>query len=254
MDLRLKDRVALVNGASQGIGYAIAHLLAAEGARVAMTARREPALRAAAERIRDETSSPVIAIQGDIRRIEDCERMVAETVRQFDGLEILVNNDGAPPLGPALAFDDEAWRKAVDQNLMSVVRLCRSAVPYMKRAGGGSIVNNTALSVLQPLPGFALSVATWAGVIGYAKTLSLELAADGISVNTLCTGIVDTPRLRLVQSQSGELRDLSKDVPMKRPANPEEIAALIALLVSPRGRYITGATIHIDGGAFQSLR
>jgi 3-oxoacyl-[acyl-carrier protein] reductase len=253
MDLRLKGRTALVNGASQGIGYAIAHLLAEEGARVAVGARREAALLAAAERIRRETGGEVVAIQGDIRRAEDCERLVATTVNELGGLEILINNDGAPPLGSVLAFDDEAWRKALEQNLMSVVRLSRAAVPHMRKLGGGAIVCNTALSVLQPLPGFSLSVASWAGVIGYVKTLSLEVAADNISVNTICPGIVDTSRLKLVQSQSAELRDMTAEIPMKRAGDPEEIAALVALLVSPRGRYITGSTIHIDGGAARSL-
>jgi 3-oxoacyl-[acyl-carrier protein] reductase len=253
MDLQLKGRTALVNGASQGIGYAIAHMLAAEGVRVAIGARREPALLAAADRIRSETGGEVVAVQGDIRRAEDCERLGAETARQLGGLEILINNDGAPPLGATLEFSDEAWRKAIDQNLMSVVRLTRAAVPHMRKLGGGSIVCNTALSVLQPLPGFSLSVATWAAVIGYVKTLSLELAAEGISVNTICPGIIETPRLKLVQSQSAELRDLSAEIPMKRVGEPAEVAALIALLVSPRGRYITGSTIHIDGGAARSL-
>jgi 3-oxoacyl-[acyl-carrier protein] reductase len=253
MDLLLRGRTALVNGASQGIGYAIAHMLAAEGVRVAIGARREPALQAAAERIRNETGGQVVPIQGDIRRADDCERLVAETARQLGGLEILVNNDGAPPLGPTLGFDDEAWRKAVEQNLMSVVRLTRAAVPHMRVAGGGSIVCITALSVLQPLPGFSLSVATWAGVIGYAKTLSLEVATEGISINTICPGIIETPRLKRVQSQSSELRDFVAEVPMKRPGDPAEIAALVALLVSPRGRYITGSTIHIDGGAARAL-
>lgn len=253
MDLLLKGRTVLVNGASQGIGYAIAHMLAAEGALVAIGARREPALLAAAERIRCETRGQVIAIQGDIRRPEDCDRLVSEAARQLGGLEILVNNDGAPPLGATLEFSDETWRKAIDQNLMSVIRLTRAAVPHMRKLGGGSIVCNTALSVLQPLPGFSLSVATWAGVIGYVKTLSLEVAADGISINTICPGIVETPRLTLVQSQSAELRDMTAEIPMKRAGDPTEIAALVALLVSPRGRYITGSTIHIDGGAARRL-
>ena len=253
MDLLLKGRTALVNGASQGIGYAIAHTLAVEGVRIAISARREPALLAAAERIRNETDGEVVAIQGDIRRAEDCERLVAQTVHRLGGLEILVTNDGAPPLGPTLDFDDDAWRKALDQNLMSVMRLVRAAVPHMRKLGGGSIVCNTALSVLQPLPGFALSVVTWAGVIGYVKTLSLELAAEGISVNTICPGIIQTPRLQLVQNQSAELRDLTAEVPMKRAGDPAEVASLVALLVSPRGRYITGSTIHIDGGAARAL-
>jgi 3-oxoacyl-[acyl-carrier protein] reductase len=146
MDLGLARKAAIVNGASQGIGYAIAHLLAEEGARVAVTARRTSALDGAAERIRNETGGEVIAVQGDVRNPDDCERIVAEAVAGFGRLDILVNNDGAPPLGAALDFDDAAWLNAIAQNLLSVVRMSRAAVPHIRRAGGGSILNIAALS------------------------------------------------------------------------------------------------------------
>jgi 3-oxoacyl-[acyl-carrier protein] reductase len=123
MDLGLAGKAAIVNGASQGIGYAIAHLLAEEGARVAVTARRTPALDRAAEQIRNETDAEVIAVQGDVRNPADCERIVTEAVAGFGRLDILVNNDGAPPLGAALDFDDSVWLKAIAQNLLSVVRM-----------------------------------------------------------------------------------------------------------------------------------
>jgi 3-oxoacyl-[acyl-carrier protein] reductase len=255
MDLGLVEKVAIVNGGSQGIGYAIAHVLAEEGARVAVTARRQGALQSAAERIRGETGGEIIAIQGDIRQAIDCERIVAETVAGLGRLDILVNNDGAPPLGASLDFDDAAWQRALEQNLLSVVRMSRSAVPLMRRAGGGSILNITALSMLQPISGFGLSVASWAGVMGLAKTLSLELAADRITVNTLCPGLIDTPRLQLVTRQSGQaMQDLAAEIPLRRLGQPEDIAAIATFLVSPRGSYITGATLQIDGGLLRSLR
>jgi 3-oxoacyl-[acyl-carrier protein] reductase len=255
MDLGLVEKVAIVNGGSQGIGYAIAHVLAEEGARVAVTARRQDALQSAAERIRGETGGEIIAIQGDIRQAIDCERIVAETVAGLGRLDILVNNDGAPPLGASLDFDDAAWQRALEQNLLSVVRMSRSAVPLMRRAGGGSILNITALSMLQPISGFGLSVASWAGVMGLAKTLSLELSADRITVNTLCPGLIDTPRLQLVTRQSGQaMQDLAAEIPLRRLGQPEDIAAIATFLVSPRGSYITGATLQIDGGLLRSLR
>jgi 3-oxoacyl-[acyl-carrier protein] reductase len=255
MDLGLKGRVALVNGASQGIGYGIARTLAAEGARVAVAARREPALLAAAERLREETGGEIVALQGDIRRSEDCERLVAQTAERFGTLQILVNNDGAPPLGPLIEFDDEAWRKAVEQNLMSVVRLVRAAVPHMKKAGGGSILNIAALSMLQPMTGFGLSVATWAGVMGFAKTASIELGRDGITINTICPGLIETPRLQKVTEQSGQaMREIAAEIPVGRIGSVEDIAALVALLVSPRGAYITGTTIQVDGGSLRAIR
>ena len=255
MDLGLAGKVAIVNGGSQGIGHAIARLLAEEGARVAVTARREAALHSAAERIRSETSGDVLAIQGDIRQAADCQRIVADTVAGLGGIDILVNNDGALPLGPTLDFDDAAWLRAVEQNLLSVVRMSRSAVPHMRRAGGGSILNITALSMLQPIRGFGLSVATWAGVMGLAKTLSLELAGDRITVNTLCPGLIDTPRLQLVTRQSGQaMEDLADEIPLGRLGRAEDIAAVAAFLVTPRGGYVTGATVQVDGGLLSSLR
>ena len=254
MDLGLNGRIAIVNGASQGIGYAIARILAEEGARVSVSARRQPALDEAAARLVSETKGEIRAVQGDIRRAEDCLRIVDETVRHFGGVDILVNNDGAPPLGDFTGFDDEAWAKAVEQNLMSVVRCIRAVVPEMRARGSGSIVNIAALSAIQPIPGFGLSVATWGGVIGLAKTLSLELAPE-ISINTVCPGLVDTPRLRTVTEQSGAaMEELTRDIPLGRFGAPEDIASIVALLVSSRGRYVTGVTLPVDGGLYKGIR
>jgi 3-oxoacyl-[acyl-carrier protein] reductase len=254
VDLQLTGQRALVNGASQGIGYAIALQLALEGARVAIAARREPALSTARARIEKEVGCEVVAIKGDIRKAEDCERIVKQAVAALGGLDILVNNDGAPPLGPCLKFSDTDWSKAVDQNFMSVLRMTRAAVPHMKQVGGGSIVNITALSAIQPVEGFGLSVATWAGVIGLAKTLSRELAPDNIRINTVCPGATDTPRLAKVNEQtSGMMDKLISEIPLGRVAKPEQIAALTALLVSPLGSHMTGTTIPVDGGQIQAL-
>jgi len=259
VNLGLQGKVAIVGGASQGIGYGIARELAQEGATVAITARREKDLEAAAERLRADTGAAVLPVQGDCRRGEDCAR-VAETVRaRLGGIDILVNNDGAPPLGPVLGFDDAAWAKAVEQNLMYVVRMVREVVPSMQARGGGSILNITAISAIQPIKGFALSVATWSGVIGYSKTLSLEVAADGINVNTICPGYVDTTRLQKVFASGSEPAEvvrerLTDEIPMKRIGTPQDIAALVALLVSPRGRYITGTAIQVDGGLLRAVR
>jgi 3-oxoacyl-[acyl-carrier protein] reductase len=259
MNLQLKGKIAIIGGASQGIGYGIAHSLASEGAVVAISARRDKDLFAAAERIRSETGAAVLPIQADCRRAEDCAR-VAQTVRhELGGIDILINNDGAPPLGPALSFDDAAWGKAVEQNLMYVVRMAREVVPSMKERGGGSILNITALSAIQPIPGLALSVATWGAVISYAKTLSLEIGEFGINVNTICPGYIDTTRLHKVFAVGEEPPEIVKDrlaadVPMKRIGTPQDIANLVTLMVSPLGRYITGTTLQIDGGLLRSVR
>jgi len=258
MDLFLKDKIAIIGGASQGIGYGIARTLAGEGARIAITARREADLSRAAETIRAETGAEVLPIAADCRRAEDCTRVIDTVAKHFGGIDILVNNDGAPPLGEIATFDDAAWAKAVEQNLMYVVRMARGAIPHLTKRGG-SILNITALSAIQPIAGFGLSVATWSGVIGFAKTLSLEVARHNINVNTICPGYVETKRLEKVFAAGGEdpniMRDkLRTEVPLGRIGTVDDIASIVALLVSPRGRYITGTAVPVDGGLFRAVR
>jgi 3-oxoacyl-[acyl-carrier protein] reductase len=252
----LAGKVAIVGGSSQGIGYAIARRLAGDGADVALVARRAEPLEAAASRIRDETGRHAFAVAADIRKAADCERIIAEPLAHFGRLDILVNNDGAPPLGELMTFDDAAWDKAWQQNFMSVVRLTRGAVPAMRAAGGGRIVNITALSVLQPMAKFGLSVATWAGVIGYAKTLSLEVAADNITVNTICPGRIATGRIAKVfaadSSGAAEhaeaIARLTNEIPLGRLGEPEEVARVVRFLSSDNAGYITGQVWGVNGG------
>jgi 3-oxoacyl-[acyl-carrier protein] reductase len=259
MDLGLKGKIAIVGGASMGIGYGIARQLALEGAAIVITSRREPGLSQAAQLLREETGAFVWSIVADCRRAEDCRRVVDETMTELGGIDILVNNDGAPPLGDLVGFDDAAWAKAIEQNLMYVVRMARGVVPEMAKRGGGSILNITAISAIQPIPGFGLSVASWGGVIGYAKTLSLEVAKHNINVNTICPGYIETTRLEKVFAAGGEdpqvmRAKLEAEIPMGRIGTTDDIAGLVALLVSPRGRYTTGTAIAVDGGLLRSVR
>jgi 3-oxoacyl-[acyl-carrier protein] reductase len=259
VNLELAGKVAIVGGGSQGIGYGIARTLAAEGARVVVTARREKDLIPAAARIAAETGGDVRAVQADCRLADDCRRVVQTVSDTHGGIDILVNNDGAPPIGPILSFDDLAWQKAVEQNLMYPIRMVREAAPSMKARGGGSILNITAISAIQPIAQLGLSVATWAGVIAWAKTLSNELAAFGINVNTICPGYIDTSRLQKVFAAGEESADavaarLIDEIPMKRVGSVDDIAHLVALLVSPKGSYITGTAIQVDGGLLRSVR
>lgn len=261
MDLAIKGRLAVVGGASQGLGYAIAHRLAQEGAAVALVARRTEALQNACARIREDTGARTVAIQADIRQAADCERIIAEAQAQLGGIDILVNNDGAPPLGRLDSFDDAAWAKAIEQNLMSVVRLSRGALPLMKKAGHGRIINITALSVLQPMAEFGLSVATWAGVLGYAKTLALEVARQGITVNTVCPGRFATSRIAKAfdvlgadgQVDPAAMASMAAQVPVGRIGDPEELAGLVGFLCSSLAGYITGHVFHVDGGRHVGL-
>jgi 3-oxoacyl-[acyl-carrier protein] reductase len=258
MDLFLKNRIAIVGGASQGIGYGIARTLAGEGAKIAITARRAADLHDAAERIRSETGADVLAVPADCRRAEDCTRVIDAVCKAYGGIDIVINNDGAPPLGEIETFDDDAWQKAIEQNLMYVVRMARGALPHMKARRGGSILNITAISAIQPVGRFGLSVATWSGVIGFAKTLSIEAARYGINVNTICPGYIETRRLEKVFAGGGKdpaimRRELEAEVPLGRIGTVEDVASLAALLVSPRGSYITGAAIQIDGGLLRAV-
>ncbi|MDX2158359.1 MAG: SDR family oxidoreductase [Hyphomicrobiaceae bacterium] len=258
MDLGLHGKAAIVGGASMGIGYGIARELAREGCRVAITARREAGLVKAAELLRAETGAEILPVQADSRRAEDCQRAVETVVTAFGGIDVLVNNDGAPPLGELATFDDVAWAKAVEQNLLYVVRMARAVVPSMVARGGGSVLNIAALSAIQPMATFGLSVATWGGVLGYAKTLSLEVARHNINVNTICPGYIETQRLEKVFSTGGDPEGmragLAAEIPMGRIGTVEDISALVALLVSPRGRYVTGTAIQVDGGLLRGVR
>jgi 3-oxoacyl-[acyl-carrier protein] reductase len=253
MDLKLRGKAALVNGASQGIGFAIARSLAAEGADVLISARKEDALKKAADRIIGETGQAVQTVVGDIRMLDGCNNILAAMTAR-GGVDILVNNDGAPPLGNSLDFDDLRWTRAFEQNLLSVVRMCRGVAPMMEDRGGGSILNITALTAIQPLASFGLSVSTWAGVVGLAKTLSLELGPKRIRINTLCPGLFETPRLDLADGPSAaEYQEAVKLIPLGRRGDPAEIAAVATFLSSPLASYVTGTTLAVDGGMNKSI-
>jgi 3-oxoacyl-[acyl-carrier protein] reductase len=262
MHLGLSNKIAIVNGSSQGMGLAIARMFAMEGAAVTMTARRAGPLEEAVANVRRESGRAAIAVSADTRKHDDCKRIVARTLAEFGGVDILVNNGGAPPLGPLDQWSDEDWDKAVDRNLKSVIRMVREVVPHMRSRGGGRIVNITGLSARQPAVDYGLSVATWAGVIGFAKTASLELGPDNITVNTICPGRIATPRLEKINAEraaaSGTDADAFKEemrkiVPLGRVGTTDEIASVVVFLASSRGGYVTGTTIPVDGGRLGSL-
>ena len=257
MDLGLEGASALVGGASSGMGLAIARELAREGCRVVMFARREELLREAAAAIERETGSTAAAVAGDARDPAALARAVAEAQSRFGGLDILVNNTGGPPAGAVTSFDDEAWRMAYELTLLSAIRVTRDALPLLRVSGRGRIVNLTSSSVVNPDDGLGLSNSLRAGVTGWSKTLAREEARNGITVNCVAPGYIDTDRLRGLYG-SGEQADADRArdaeaIPLGRFGEPAEIAATVAFLCSTRASYITGTTTLVDGGLARGL-
>ncbi len=263
MDLGLRDKVAIVMAASKGLGRACAAALAAEGARVTIGARGAQALEKTGQEIQQATRSRVLAVPTDVTKAEDMEAIVTATVREFGRIDILVNNAGGPPAGKFESFGDAQWQAAFELNLLSTVRMVRLVLPHMRKAGSGRIITIVSTSVKQPIDGLLLSNAIRSGVVGLAKTLSVELAPDNITVNNVCPGRILTDRLHQIYhinervqqgvSEEAVLKEMAQDVPMGRVGKPEELGALVAFLASQQAAYITGTTIQVDGGLVRSL-
>jgi 3-oxoacyl-[acyl-carrier protein] reductase len=261
MDLGLKGKVAMVAGASRGLGFAVAKALAADGASVSIASRDEAAICDAAKRLTG-SAGDVFAMAADVRAAEDIARWTAATERRFGGLDLLFTNSGGPPAGPAIAFDDAAWQDAADLLLFSVLRMVRAAVPSMKKRGGGSILVSTSSSVKEPIPNLGLSTVMRASVSALAKTLALELATEKIRVNQIIPGRLDTDRLRQLDEGNAKKAGIATDeqrkrsvasIPAGRYGDPDEFGRAAAFLLSDAASYITGATLQVDGGLIRSV-
>lgn len=253
MDLGLQGKVAIVTGASEGIGRATAHRLAAEGARVAICARREDVLNRAAQEIATATGAEVLAVPCDVTRPEDLERLVSRTVERFGRLDILVNNAGRSAAQPLEETTDALWQEDLDLKLMAAVRAIRLAVPHMRRAGGGAIVNITTVTGKAPTARSLPTSVSRAAGIALTKACSKEFAPDRIRVNTVCIGSIKSMQwVRRAQALGMDLdafyAEQGRHIPLGRVGEAEEVADLVAFLVSERAAYITGASVNIDGG------
>ncbi|HKD08795.1 MAG TPA: SDR family oxidoreductase [Bryobacteraceae bacterium] len=262
MDFGLAGKSALVLAASKGLGRACALALAREGASVTINSRESDLLEKTAAEIRAETGMRVHCEPGDVTDPDRVRVIFDGAVRTFGRVDILVNNAGGPPFGPFEQFDDEQWHRALELNLMSAVRFTRLALPAMKEARWGRIVNIVSLGTKSVLPGSVLSTAGRLGIIGMAKLLSDEVAALGITVNNVASGIILTDRVRQTSlkqrldrgmDEKAALEDLAQTIPAKRVGEPAELAALVAFLASERAGYITGTTVPVDGGIVRSL-
>jgi 3-oxoacyl-[acyl-carrier protein] reductase len=257
METGLTHRAALVCAASRGLGRAAAEALAREGARVMICARDAEQVAGTARDLVARTGAEVRAAPADVRIAADVERIVAATADAFGGLDILVTNAGGPPSGTFESIREDEWREAIDLLLLSVVRLCRAAIPLLRRSGRGRIINVTSVSVKQPIPSLVLSNALRAAVVGLSKTLSGELAVDGVTVNCVAPGYTRTDRLTMLNEARAAREGVTpadierrtvESIPLGRLGEPLEFGDLVAFLASDRAAYITGTTIQVDGG------
>ena len=262
MELGLKNKVAVVGASSKGLGRAIAHGLAEEGARIVVCARNEETLEATAAEIRENTGSEVMSMLTDVSNPNDVENLIQASIEHFGGIDILVNNAGGPRAGRFDDLDITDYQDVVNLNLMSTINLTRAVLPSMRARGGGRIINLTSVSVKQPVEGLMLSNMARTGVIGFAKTLATELAPENILINNVCPGIIFTDRIQQLATVRAEeagitfdeaIENMTQNIPLGRIGNPQEFANLVVFLASERASYITGTTIQVDGGMIKGL-
>lgn len=259
MDLGIQGRVALVMGASRGIGRSIAVALAREGARVALASRsREALTEAAAEADRAAEAfaagAATAVFEADTAELDRLARLPDEVAGVLAPVEILVTNTGGPPPGEALDADLDAWREAYAHLVLAPRVLVEAVLPGMRERRWGRIVNVGSSSTIEPIPHLALSNVHRLATVGFFKTLAREVAPDGVTVNTVATGKVDTERAAAFAGSREAAREAAREqVPAGRMGTPEEYADLVAFLCSDRAAYVTGTVIPFDGGLTRSV-
>ena len=258
MDLRLTGKVAMVAGASRGLGFAVADALARERAHVSIASRNEGAIQAAVTRL----GGDALGMAVDVTSAEGIRRWTSETQRKFGGVDLLFVNSGGPPAGPATSFDDAAWQEAAELLLFSAIRMVREAVPLMRERGGGAILMSTSSSVKEPIQNLGLSTVLRASVSALAKTLAIELAPSKIRVNQIIPGRIDTDRVRQLDQINATKQGISAEqarqksiasIPLGRYGEAEEFGRVAAFLLSDAAAYMTGATVQVDGGLVRSV-
>lgn len=257
----LAGRVALVTGASAGLGFAAARALARQGARVALVSRGGEKLEAAGRSLRSEGAEVMVAA-ADVSSAEALAAAVGAVEEGYGAIDILVANGGGPTAKPALELTEEDWQRALPLAFLFVPRLCSLVLPGMRSRRFGRIVAINSVSARQPIPGLALSNSLRPAVLGYLKTLSQEVAAEGITVNAVLPGYTLTERQEELATDRGRRSGLAKDevisswaqqIPLGRMAQADEIAAMIAFLATPEAAYVTGQAITVDGGYVRGL-
>jgi 3-oxoacyl-[acyl-carrier protein] reductase len=262
MDLGLAGRVALVCGSTRGLGRAVAKLLAQESARVAVNGRHDDSVQHVARELASETGQGVLPFAADVGVPAQAEGLVERVHHELGRLDVLFCNASGPPAAPFSQQTGEAFHRAVELNLLSTIHLARAAVPIMRKLQWGRIICLASVAAKQPLPGLILSTTARAGVLGFAKALADEVAAEGITVNVVCPGFIATERIteltetRAKREQRGSqevMREMVAGIPLGRMGRTDELAASVAFLASERASYITGTALQVDGGFTRSI-
>jgi len=260
MDLGLQGKRALVTGASRGLGYATARLLAQEGCCVAINSRTPQSLDEATKNLSKEFGNRVYPIPGDVSDPSLPDQLIRQSVEALDGLDLLLTNSGGPPSGKFANFDDTAWQKAIEANLMSHVRLIRAALPHLRQSPAASVLAITSYSVKQPIHNLVLSNSVRAATIGLIKTLALELGSEGIRFNSILPAWTETERVIELMEYRAQtsgttleeaITNQAKESPLGRMGHPEEFAKAAVFLLSPAASYITGVMLTVDGGMYK---
>jgi 3-oxoacyl-[acyl-carrier protein] reductase len=247
MDLGIAGRTAAVAGASSGLGFAAAQALAAEGVRVAICGRDRRRLEAAAARI-----DGAVALVADVSTVAGARGFVEAAAAALGQVDVLVPNAGGPPPGTFASTPLDAYGPALELNLLSTVAMCEAAVPAMCERGWGRVVAITSVSVRQPMPSLILSNTARAGVTGFLKTLALEVAARGVTVNSVQPGLHATERLRSLYG--GDTSAAAEGVPAGTVGDPDDFGSVVAFLCSDHARFVVGAALPVDGGAYRGLQ
>lgn len=260
MDLGLRNKRALVTGASRGLGYAIAKTLTAEGCHIAINSRSAEKINASAEQLSKEAHSKVFGLAGDVTHPDFPGELVMAAAEKLGSLDILVCNAGGPPPGAFETFDDATWQKAIDLSFMSHVRLIKAALPYLRKSQAASVLTVTSYSVKQPIPNLVLSNSIRAATAGLTKSLALELGREGIRFNSILPAWTETERVGELMSARAktngttveeEIAKQSKESPMGRMASSQEFANAAVFLLSPAASYVTGVMLTVDGGMYK---
>jgi len=258
MDLGLKDKVAVITGGSVGIGLAVAEGLAQEGVNLVLCARNEERLLGVADQIKEKFGVKAIGVKTDVTDVEDIASLVSRTEQEFDGVDILINNAGTGSAETIMDAPDEKWQHYWDLHVMAAVRLSRALVPFMRKRGGGVIINNASICAKQPLGYEPIYNTTKAALVMFSKCLANEVIKDNIRVNTINPGLILTPDWRktagILSKEEGITPDeyldriAKENAPIGRFASPEELANFFVFLCSPRASYCVGSTYYVDGG------